>query len=109
MHVEASLPSAPSPPKRPVPHRCDLAPGYSKDAFIPKTISYAEAAKKYEKYNNNNSTFNEKSLSDNKKITNYYLAKERGVDYVHRKKPINDTHVENQQKHANPENDKTYT
>ena len=96
MHVEASLPTAPSPPKRPAPHRCDLAPGYASDNFVPQTIAYADAAKKYEKYNNNNCTFNEKSLSDNRKITNYYLAKERGVDYVHRKKPINEAHVENQ-------------
>ena len=95
MHVEASLPTAPSPPKRPVPNRRDLAPDYSKDNFVPKTIAYADAAKKYEKYNNNNCTFNGKSLSDNRKITNYYLAKERGVDYVHRKKPINENHVDN--------------
>ena len=96
MQVQSSLPSAPPPAKRPVPHRCDLAPDYSSDKFTPQTITYAEAAKKYEKYNNNNCTFNHKSLSDNRNITNYYLAKERGVDYVHRKKPINEAHVENQ-------------
>ena len=110
MQVNKVLPSAPLPVKRPVPHKCDLTPEYANDQFTPKTIAYADAAKKYEKYNNNNCTFNDKSLSDNRKITNYYLAKERGVDHVHRKKPINETHIQNQQKHANPDDQNmTYT
>jgi hypothetical protein len=47
--------------------------------FTPSTQDYAKIAKKYEKYNNNNATFNGKSLADDKKISNFYVAKERGV------------------------------
>ena len=107
MSLEATLASAPPAPKRPVPHRCDPTPNYMNDTFQPKTISYAEAARKYEKYQNNNATFNEKSLSDAKKITPWYLSKERGVDYVNRKKPIHEEHLRNQQRHMS--GDKAYT
>ena len=110
MHIQESLPSAPSPPKRPVPRRRNKTPEYMKDQFVPKTQDYAIVAKKYEKYNNNNSTFNTKSLSDGRPITNYYIAKERGIGYVQRKTPINNQAVENQQKHANPsDKEMTYT
>lgn len=46
---------------------------------MPTTMDYAKIAKKYEGLNGNNSTFNGKSLNDNKPITNFYVAKERGV------------------------------
>jgi hypothetical protein len=52
---------------------------------VPSTHSYAQIAKAYEKYNNNNSTFNNKSLSDNRPITNFYAAKAHGVDSVLKK------------------------
>ena len=107
MSLEATLTPAAPAPTRPKPHRCDLTPGYQNDSFHPKTISYAEAAKKYEKYMNNNSTFNEKSLSDAKKITPWYLSKERGIDYVNRKKPVHEEHLKNQQRHMS--GDKAYT
>lgn len=45
-------------------------------------MSYAKVAHMYEKYQNNNSTFNNKSLSDNRNITDFYKVKERGIDYV---------------------------
>jgi hypothetical protein len=47
--------------------------------FNPTTKDYAKIAAKYEKYNNNNATFNGKSLSDAKGLTNFYTAKSRGV------------------------------
>jgi hypothetical protein len=49
---------------------------------VPSTNSYAVIAKAYEKYNNNNCTFNNKSLSDNRPITNFYAAKAHGMEYV---------------------------
>jgi hypothetical protein len=42
-------------------------------------MDYAKIAKKYEQLNGNNATFNGKSLGDDKKITNFYVAKQRGV------------------------------
>jgi|694.fasta_scaffold150339_2 murein tripeptide amidase MpaA len=51
---------------------------------MPSTNKYAQIAKAYEKYNNNNSTFNGKSLSDNRQITNFYAAKAHGIDHVHK-------------------------
>ena len=77
---------------RPKPHRCvfgtygisdpeDIKNGYGKE-FIPSTKNYSQIAKSYEKYNNNNSTFNGRSLSDNREITNYYTAKAHGIDKV---------------------------
>jgi hypothetical protein len=53
-------------------------------------MDYASIAKKYEKYNENNNTFNGKSLTDAKKITNFYVAKERGVLAVKEKVVIAD-------------------
>ena len=55
--------------KWPTAHKCDLqkqAEDAHKNMFKPTTQDYAKIAKKYEKYNNNNSTFNGKSLSDAK-------------------------------------------
>ena len=53
-------------------------------------MEYASIAKKYEKLNANNSTFNGKNLADSKKITNFYVAKERGVLAVKEKVVIAD-------------------
>ena len=72
-------PPAPTGPK---PHRCDLTPPYMQDQFVPKTIDYAKVAKAYEKYNSDNSTFNGKSLSDNRPISNFYKLKSQGADAV---------------------------
>jgi len=38
-------------------------------------MDYAKVAKAYEKYNTDNSTFNGKSLSDNKAVSNFYKIK----------------------------------
>ena len=51
-------------------------------------MDYAKVAKKYEKYHNDNSTFNNKSLSDNRKISNFYKMKSKGADEVYTKAPI---------------------
>lgn len=59
-----------------------MTPVWEGDQFKPKTMSYAKVAHMYEKYQNNNSTFNNKSLSDNRNITDFYKCKERGIDYV---------------------------
>ena len=66
----------------PKPHRCDfkrIAENQHVEKFKPTTQDYAKIAKKYEKYNTNNATFNGKNLADAKNITNFYVAKERGV------------------------------
>ena len=58
------------------------------DPFTPKTMDYAKVARAYEKYNNDNSTFNGKSLTDNKPISNFYKIKSLGADAVYRKAHI---------------------
>ena len=72
----------------PKPHRCDLTPTYMADQFQPKTLDYAKIAKAYEKYANDNSTFNGKSLSDNRPISNFYKMKSQGADAVFTKAPL---------------------
>ena len=72
----------------PKPHRCDLTPSYMQDQFKPKTLDYAKVAKAYEKYGNDNSTFNGKSLSDNRPISNFYKMKSQGAEAVYTKAPI---------------------
>lgn len=52
---------------------------------MPKTLDYARVAKAYEKYNTDNSTFNGKSLSDNRPISNFYKLKSLGADSVYTK------------------------
>ena len=79
---------APASKKGPKPKRGDTTPNYMKDQFVPKTMDYAKVAKKYEKYHNDNSTFNNKSLSDNRKISNFYKIKSKGADEVYTKAPI---------------------
>ena len=74
--------TSPQIPTGPKPHRCDfvrIAEDQHNNMFKPSTQDYAKIAKKYEKYNTNNATFNGKNLADDKKITNFYVAKERGV------------------------------
>ena len=51
-------------------------------------MDYAKVAKAYEKYQNDNSTFNNKSLSDARPISNFYKIKSHGADAVYRKAPI---------------------
>ena len=80
------LARAPPPATRPKKHDCNYQEAEPK--FKPQTNEYAEIARRYEKYNNNNSAFNGKSLTDHRKITNYYKAKERGIDYVKPKGPL---------------------
>jgi hypothetical protein len=79
---------------RPKPHRCTFGTYGVSDPnalhghgteFVPSTHNYAVIAKAYEKYNNNNSCFNNKSLSDNRPITNFYSAKAHGIEAVHKK------------------------
>ena len=79
---------------RPKPHSCVYGtfgvsdPDFKNGSeFTPSTNKYAQIAKAYEKYNNNNSTFNGKSLSDNRQITNFYSAKSHGIDHVHKMSP----------------------
>ena len=72
----------------PKPHRCDLTPTYMADQFVPKTLDYAKVAAAYEKYGTDNSTFNGKSLSDNRPISNFYKLKGQGADSVYTKAPI---------------------
>lgn len=84
-----NIPSfVPAAKKGPKPHKCDLTPSYMKDHFQPKTLDYAKVAKAYEKYNNDNNTFNNKSLSDNRKISSFYKIKSKGADEVYTKAPI---------------------
>jgi len=101
MDTNTVLAQAPPSDLRPKPHRCtygvfgssdpeSIANGYGNE-FKPSTHSYAKIAHAYEKYNNNNAAFNGRSLSDNKPITDFYTAKARGVDHVHKMRPyIND-------------------
>ena len=93
------LPRLPPPQPGPKPHRCDLTPPYMADNFKPKTNDFAAVAKKYEKYSNDNNTFNGKSLSDNRPISAFYQAKSRGVGAVHQKQPIVDQIRQDQRKH----------
>ena len=72
----------------PKPRRVDLTPTYMHDQFTPKTLDYAKVAKAYEKYGRDNSTFNGKSLSDNRPISNFYKIKGQGADAVYTKAPI---------------------
>lgn len=58
------------------------------DQFTPKTMDYAKVARAYEKYGNDNSTFNGKSLSDGRPVSNFYKIKSLGADAVYRKAPI---------------------
>ena len=51
-------------------------------------MDYARVAKAYERYNSDNSTFNGKSLSDGKAISNFYKIKSQGADAVFKKAPI---------------------
>ena len=83
---------AKAPPSGPWPKakKPDMTPIYMNDTFTPKTLDYAQIAKKYEKYNNNNSVLMGKNLSDNKPVTNFYEAKGRGANYIHHKRPIAD-------------------
>lgn len=48
-------------------------------------MDYAKVAKAYAKYNTDNSTFNGKSLSDNKAVSNFYKIKGQGADSVYTK------------------------
>ena len=84
------LAKAPPAQPRPKPHKCDLTANYMNDTFKPKTNDYEKIAKKYEKYNNNNSVLMGKNLSDNRPVTNFYEAKGRGATYIHHKRPIAD-------------------
>jgi len=58
------------------------------DQFKPKTMDYAKVARAYEKYNNDNCTFNGKSLSDNRPVSTFYKIKSHGADAVYTKAPI---------------------
>ena len=77
-------PPAPTYPKR---RKVD-EPLYMKDNFTPKTNDYAKVARAYEKYNNDNNTFNGKSLSDARPLSNFYQMKSKGADAVYTKAPI---------------------
>ena len=67
------------------------------DQFQPKTMDYAKVAKAYEKYQSDNSTFNGKSLSDNRPVSNFYKIKSLGAGAVYTKAPIAQA-VENDKK-----------
>ena len=51
-------------------------------------MDYAKVARAYEKYGNDNNTFNGKSLSDNRPLSNFYKMKSLGADAVYTKAPI---------------------
>ena len=51
-------------------------------------MDYAKVAKAYERYGSDNSTFNGKSLSDGRPISNFYKMKSQGAGAVYTKAPI---------------------
>jgi len=59
--------------ERPKVHECYYKEG--EPTFTPSTNDYAKIAKQYEKYNSNNNVFNNKSLSDNKPLSQFYFEK----------------------------------
>ena len=87
--MDAVLEKGPPAPRMPKPHRCrDPGPTLVHEKFVPRTQDYAKVARAYERYNNDNSTFNGKNLSDAKPISNFYKIKGHGPDAVYTKAPI---------------------
>ena len=100
--METVLQKGPPAPTGPKPHRCDLFGSYMNDKFIPKTQDYAKVAKAYEKYNTDNSTFNGKSLSDGKPISNFYKLKSQGADTIYTK-AVHNRRIENDKRQNLPD------
>lgn len=48
------------------------------EPFQPTTKDYAKVTRKYEKFNNNNSAFNGRNLSDNQLVTQFQNLKLHG-------------------------------
>ena len=103
-YTDVPLTKGPEAPRMPKPHRSDLNPHYVHEKFVPKTMDYAKVAKKYEKYHNDNSTFNGKSLSDAREISSFYKMKGLGADTVYKKAPII-REIENNKKNNLPDPD----
>ena len=73
--MESVVAKGPQAPPGPKPHTSGYTPTYIEDTFVPKTMDYAKVARAYEKYGNDNNTFNGKSLSDNRPLSNFYKIK----------------------------------